>query len=239
MRNMVLERMDVDSSEDRLQVKLHQIRYDFVLSRLPPDSSVLEIGTGVGAFTKQILPRCKSYIGVEYDTAACEQARRNAGLGSEIIVGDARKLPFEDNRFSFVVCLEVLEHLGDFAAGIKNIHRCLTPNGMAIISVPHRRIGGKSASNPYHLYEPGESEILSSLRRFFAVVEAHYLYFEETPLMIFARQVHLRRFLGLKHFYSDLAAGLPDATAKLRVGQKSGGMNISLIAVARNKKSVN
>jgi SAM-dependent methyltransferase len=232
---MALERMDVNKSDDLLQVKLHQLRYDFVLLRLPSDAKVLEIGTGVGAFTKQLLPRSGSYIGVEYDPAACEEARRNSG--AEIIVGDARKLPFEDNQFSFVICLEVLEHLGDYAAGVKNIHRCLNSFGTAIISVPYRRIGGKSTVNPYHLYEPGEFELVSLLREYFATVEVHYLYFEETLLMSFARRMRLRRLLGLERPYADLTRGLPSATSRLHLGQKSGGMDINLIIVVRDKKS--
>jgi len=234
---MALERMDINDSEDRLQVKLHQMRYDFVLARLPGDSKVLEIGTGVGAFTKQLFPKCKSYAGIEYDPVACEQARRNVGSQAEIIVADARKLSFADGQFSFIVCLEVLEHLGDYQAGVRNIHRCLNSSGTAIISVPYRRVGGASAVNRYHLYEPGETELLSLLRRFFGVVEAHYLYFEETPLMKLARRMHLRGLLGMARPYSDLAAGLPGATAKLRIAQKSGGLNISLIAVVRDKRS--
>jgi ubiquinone/menaquinone biosynthesis C-methylase UbiE len=233
---MALERMDINSNEDRLQVKLHQMRYEFVLDRLPPDSKVLEIGTGTGIFTKQILPKCGSYVGLEYDPAACEIARRNAGATAHIIEGDARKLPFDDNPFSFIVCLEVLEHLGDYAAGVKNIHRCLNSSGTALLSVPYRRIGGKSAVNAFHIYEPGELELVSLARRLFGTVEVHYLYFEETPLMSFARRMHLRRLLRLDACYRELAAGLPEALAKLHIGQKSGGMNVSLLIVAREKK---
>jgi len=233
---MALERMDSSGSEDQLELKLHQMRYDFALSRLPPNSQVLEIGTGEGAFAKQILPLSRSYIGVEYDPGACEKARRHVGGDVEIIAGDARKLPFGDNQFSFVVCLEVLEHLGDYQAGVKNIHRCVNHSGAAIISVPYRRIGGKSLVNPYHIYEPGEAELVSMFRRLFATVEVYYLYFEETPIMTFARKVHLRRALGLHRCYADLTAGLPSATARLHIRRKSGGMNISLIIVAHDKK---
>jgi ubiquinone/menaquinone biosynthesis C-methylase UbiE len=233
---MALERMDINSNEDPLQVKLHQMRYDFVLDRLPPDSKVLEIGTGAGIFTKQILPKCGDYTGVEFDPAACEIARRNAGPAAHIIEGDARKLPFEDNQFSFIVCLEVLEHLGDYAAGVKNFHRCLNSSGTAVLSVPYRRIGGKSDVNAFHVYEPGELELVSLMRQFFGIVEVHYLYFEETSLMSFARRMHLRRIFGLHTCYRDLAVGLPSALAKLHIGQKSGGMNISLLIVARDRK---
>jgi len=234
---MALERMDIDSSPDRLQVKLHQLRYEFVLTRLPADSKVLEIGTGLGVFTKQLAPRCSSYIGVEYDPAACQEARNNAGPGTEIIEGDARQLPFGEDQFSFIVCLEVLEHLGDYQAGVRNIHRCLSPTGTAVVSVPYRSSGGKNEANPYHLYEPGEVELVSVFRQLFATVEVHYLYFEETPLMKFARRVRLRKVLGLARPYADLTAGLPSATARLRIGQKSEGMNVSLILVVTGKKN--
>jgi ubiquinone/menaquinone biosynthesis C-methylase UbiE len=232
---MALERMDVGNNEDRFQTKLHQMRYDFVLDRLPAGAKVLEIGTGEGIFTKQVLPKCESYIGVEFDPAACEEARRQAGPAAEIIVGDARNLPFGDNQFSFIVCLEVLEHLGDYQAGVRNIQRCLNTSGIAIASVPYRRVGGKSEVNPYHIYEPGEGELVSVFRQLFKDVEVHYLYFEETALMRFGRKTHLRRVLGLQRSYADLTAGLPSATARLRIGQKSGGMNISLLIVARMK----
>jgi ubiquinone/menaquinone biosynthesis C-methylase UbiE len=234
---MALERMDPGSKEDLFQLKLHQLRYDFVLARVTRDAAVLEIGTGAGVFTKQLLPKCGSYIGLEYDASAGEQARRHVGVGAEIIIGDARKLPFSDNQFSFIVCQEVLEHLGDYQAGVKNIHRCLHSNGTAIISVPYRRTGGKSTINPYHLYEPGEKELVSLLGRFFMTVEVHYLYFEETPLMKFARKMRLRRFLGVGYPYAELAAGLPNATSRLHIGRKSLGMNISLILVVSGKKS--
>jgi len=234
---MALERMDVGNNEDQFQSKLHQMRYDFVLARLPAAAKVLEIGTGEGALTKQILPRCGSYAGVEFDPEARERACRFAGPTAEIIVGDARKLPFADDQFSFVVCLEVLEHLGDFRSGVRNIQRCLNPSGTAIASVPYRVVGGKSDVNPYHLYEPGEAELVSSFRDLFTDVEVHYLYFEETALMTFARETHLRRLLGLHRHYADLTVGLPAATSKLRIAQRSAGMNISLLIVARGKKT--
>src|SRR5678816_1527246 len=131
---MPLERLDHTKCDDPLQTVLHRNRYEFVLARLPPDQSVLEIGTGLGVFTQQLLPRCGSYIGVEYDPEACVEARKRTQGLAEIVQADARKLPFAENQFSFIVCLEVLEHLGDYRAGVQNLHRCLRADGMAIVS---------------------------------------------------------------------------------------------------------
>jgi len=233
---MALERVDIEDCGDRLQIILHRARYDFVLARLPAGRRVLEIGTGPGTFTKELFPKCHSYVGVEFDQATCLEARRKTENRAEIIQADARQLPFADNEFSFIICLEVLEHLGDWQAGVKHIHRCLQPDGLAIISVPYRRSGGKSETNEYHPYEPGEAELVSRFATLFKNVEVHYQYFEETPWMTLARQLHLRRFSGLSPIYADLSAGRPQATSRLHIGQQSRGMNITLILVVNGKK---
>src|SRR5580658_636615 len=171
---MALERVDVENCADRLQIVLHRARYDFVISRLQPGQKVLEIGTGAGTFTRELFPRCASYLGVEFDEAACQMARLKTEGRAKVIQADARQLPLADNEFSFIICLEVLEHLGDWQAGVRNIHRCLQPGGMAIISVPWRRTGGKSETNEYHPYEPGEDELLALFRQLFQTVEVYY-----------------------------------------------------------------
>jgi SAM-dependent methyltransferase len=233
---MTLERVDISDCADRLQVVLHSARYQFILSRLPPGARVLEIGVGSATFTKELFPRCGSYVGVEYDSATCAEARRKTGGTVEIIEADARALPFADNEFSFIVCLEVLEHLGDFRAGVRNIHRCLRPGGLAIVSVPYRRIGGKSETNEHHPYEPGEGELVSMFQALFARVEVQYQYFEETGLMTVARTLHLRRLLGLHRPYADLSAGVPEATSRLQIGPHAVGMKMGLIIVGSDKR---
>lgn len=233
---MTLERVDIDDCADRLQIVLHRARYDFVLARLKPGQQVLEIGTGPGTFTRELLPRCAGYVGIEYDAATCLEARQKTDKLAEIIQADARCLPLADNRFSFIICLEVLEHLGDWQAGVRHIHRCLQPDGTVVVSVPWCRTGGRSKTNEYHIYEPGEQEMVSLFRRLFARVEVFYQYFEETPWMTFARNFHLRRFFDLHHIYADLSAGKPNATSKLRIDSQVRGQKITLIIVASGKK---
>jgi ubiquinone/menaquinone biosynthesis C-methylase UbiE len=231
----ILEHLDVGNCADRQQIILHRARYDFVLAHLPPTQSVLEIGTGTGAFTRELSPKCSSYVGLEYDSSACQLSRQNTNHQLEIIQGDARRLPFGENQFSFIVCLEVLEHLGDFLAGVREIHRCINPIGTAIISVPYRKIGKKNVTE-FHPYEPGERELVRSFQSRFKNVGIYYQYFEETRWMTLARKLRLRRLFGFDKIYADLAAGLPHATEKFRLGKKSGGMNVGLVLVVSGKK---
>ena len=230
---MSFERLDVNRCADRFAAALHRNIYDFVLARLSTGQRVLEVGTGLGAFTEELFPKCGSYTGVEFDPDACAEALRKTAGKAKILQADARQLPFDNNQFSFIVCLEVLEHLGDWRAGVKHIHRCLQREGMVIVSVPYRRIGGKSKTNEYHINEPGEGELVSLFKKLFTKVEVYYQYFEETCGMTLARKLHVRRFFGLDRIYADLSAGLPHALSRLHIHQHSKGFKLGVILVAR------
>ena len=51
-------------------------------------------------------------------------------------VTDARKLPFRDSSFDYVICSEVLEHIIEFEEVIEEINRILKPGGIFSASVP-------------------------------------------------------------------------------------------------------
>jgi len=232
------ERLNTAISTDRLQIALHNQRYEYVLKNLPRLNSVLEIGTGEGNLSVLLAGRCGNYVGLEFDAGACRVAAERLFLAHPVVRGDARRLPFKPASFSGVVCLEVLEHLGDFRAGIRNIHQCLQKDGRAIISVPYSRHGGGSANNIYHIYEPGEAELVNTLALYFQEVQVLYQYFQESPLMKGARLLRLRSALGLQKIYQDLTQGEPQALARLAIGPKPFGMKLHLVIVAERPKSI-
>jgi ubiquinone/menaquinone biosynthesis C-methylase UbiE len=230
--NIAVERLDLEQTKDRLQVVLHQQRYDFVLARLCPEDSVLEVGTGTGSFSQIVLGRCKGYTGLEYDASACELTRSRLQGRAALFQGDAQAMPFPGGSFSAIVCLEVLEHLQDYRKAVGEIHRCLRSGGRALISVPYRRRGGPNPKNRFHIYEPGELALVAAFRQYFTRVEAFYQYFQESTWMTLARNLRLRSLLGLAPVYRDLALGTPQMTARLRIAAKPGGLKINLLLVA-------
>jgi glycosyltransferase involved in cell wall biosynthesis len=104
---------------------------------------VLEIGAGIGNMTQQLLPRDR-YVASEYDELHLEvlksMAERRAGV--EAIHADAqnpehfKKL---QGDFDTVVCLNVLEHIPDSRAALKNMYDSLQPGARIIILVPQGR----------------------------------------------------------------------------------------------------
>ena len=103
--------------------------------RLPPG---LEIASGVvldvGAADRWIerrLPEQATYIALDYPPTGRDvyQARPD-------VFADGTRLPFADNTIDGVVCLEVIEHVRDAEALLREIARVLRSGGHAWLSMP-------------------------------------------------------------------------------------------------------
>src|SRR5271169_2546158 len=72
---------------------------------------VLEIGPGFGATTRVLARRPGSLTVVELSESYCRRLRRGLGDEVDIVQADATAMPFEDGRFSGVVCFTMLHHV--------------------------------------------------------------------------------------------------------------------------------
>lgn len=59
------------------------------------------------------------------------------GPGIDKVFDATERWPFEDNSIGAVRSNHVLEHLHNYEGFFKEMHRCLVPNGVAIITVPY------------------------------------------------------------------------------------------------------
>jgi SAM-dependent methyltransferase len=46
-------------------------------------------------------------------------------------------LPYGENRFTLVTCIETIEHLGNYRQVVREIYRVLEPSGIAVFSTPN------------------------------------------------------------------------------------------------------
>ena len=95
--------------------------------------NILDVGCGTGA-NLEMLSEFGVAEGVDVSTEALSfcQAR---GL-QNVKLGAAEALPYEDDSFDLVTGLDVVEHLDDDLAGLKEMRRILRPGGRALLFVP-------------------------------------------------------------------------------------------------------
>jgi ubiquinone/menaquinone biosynthesis C-methylase UbiE len=72
---------------------------------------VLEFGPGFGATTRVLARRCKKVTVLELDDRYCRRLRTQLGDKVAVTQGDATRMPFEDQRFSAVLCFTMLHHI--------------------------------------------------------------------------------------------------------------------------------
>ncbi|MBI2099171.1 class I SAM-dependent methyltransferase [Candidatus Uhrbacteria bacterium] len=100
--------------------KLTRRNLDEFISRHGSAGRVLDVGCGSAA----------SYA-PHFPSRVCLDAAPGIGVD---IVGDAHALPFPDNSFDLVLCIEVLEHLKSPERAIAEMKRVLRPGGKLILT---------------------------------------------------------------------------------------------------------
>ena len=103
--------------------------------RVTPSTDCLDVGCGDGRTTQWLAQRARSYVGVDVSESAVRAARLR-GMDARL-VADAAVLPFADQSFDAVLCIEVLEHLFDPEAAAAEIRRVLRPGGTLVATVPN------------------------------------------------------------------------------------------------------
>lgn len=121
-----------------LQRIWHARRFSQILKIVKPvNGAVLDVGCHSGTFTQKLLSRVGTtkIYGVDISASAILLAKKRIPFG-EFKIADGASLPYEDNFFEAVFCLEMLEHVDDPIKVLSEIYRVLKKGGYAIILVP-------------------------------------------------------------------------------------------------------
>ncbi len=94
---------------------------------------VLDVGCGTGLLLKELGGSCDAW-GIDFSPLAINFCKER-GL-SNVSQGSATNMGFPNDSYDVILLLDVLEHIEDDAAVVREIHRVLKPGGLGIIFVP-------------------------------------------------------------------------------------------------------
>jgi SAM-dependent methyltransferase len=101
---------------------------------------ILDIPCGRGFYLNMFryVSGC-TLIGAEIDDAIIRKAQRNVGHLANVHLQRVNiyTMPYRSSTFDAVILSEILEHLDDDVAGLREVYRVLKPGGVAAITVPN------------------------------------------------------------------------------------------------------
>jgi glycosyltransferase involved in cell wall biosynthesis len=112
------------------------LRYDVLTRMLPAGiQDVLEVGCGQGALGVRLAQRYQ-YLGLEPDEVSWAVAQRRISAAGRGEVRNIREDALGPEQFDLVCAFEVLEHIEDDAAAVRQWTSRLRPGGWLMMSVP-------------------------------------------------------------------------------------------------------
>jgi len=114
------------------------------------DKKILDLGCGRGDFLLECYKEELNVVGIdinlEYIKISEEKLRKN-GFKPNIIHGKGENLPFENNYFDFINCVEVLEHTKNPKSILEECYRVLK-NDAKIFLTTHNKTSIKDSHFP-------------------------------------------------------------------------------------------
>ena len=163
---------------------------NFDLLRIRDNDRILDLGCGEGrhAITAYMLNNIES-VGVDLSHKDLNTTRNRFKEFEEpgnhnkclfLSVADGTRLPFSDNCFDKIICSEVLEHIPDYRAVLREIFRVLKVGGIFAASVP--RFFPEwvcwRLSDAYHAAEGGHIRIFNAAHLRTDIEDLGFVFFE-------------------------------------------------------------
>lgn len=102
------------------------------------EGTLLDVGCGVGdgiRYLKTICPHITQFYGMDFSSEAIRNNRNNKEMRDVIFYQHDIQMPF-DKRFDHIICTQVMEHLDNPIAALKNLINVTKQN--LLISTPNQ-----------------------------------------------------------------------------------------------------
>jgi SAM-dependent methyltransferase len=162
--------------ESYLLYLMHVATYKYSLNFVA-GKKVLDYGCGSGYGTALISSTCSEITGVDVSSEAIAHAKSHFN-GSNLTYMHVERIevspmPFPDSSFDVVLSFQVIEHVEDVPAYLRELERVLVPGGVIMIATPDRSSRLFSFQKPWniwHLREYSQAQLQKELAAQFSDV---------------------------------------------------------------------
>lgn len=134
--------VEFDYFEERKGATAHDERRvrEYVISKIPKSAdSILDVGCGNGWIAKKFLPKGKTVVSLDISVTNPSIIKKLYSDPKHFaIAADSFHLPFNNNSFDCVVASEIIEHVFDPSAFLKELFRVVKNGGSLIITTPYK-----------------------------------------------------------------------------------------------------
>lgn len=178
----------------------HLARYRLLAEHIT-GKTALDLGCGTGYGSSLLAGSgARAVLAFDISPDAIASAREQSlAVGPLFAVASADSIPLPDHSLDMVACIEVIEHVADADAVLREITRVIRSDGRMLLSTPNRLVASagrgpaQAPVNPFHVREYSAAELQRLLGRYFAKVTLLGQRFLPRPLIWFPLRL-IRRF---------------------------------------------
>lgn len=158
------ERVSSFDKSDNVIYQRHLVAYYTAIEHIK--GKLLEVGSGEGYGIPILIDHCNKYVAVDKHKPSTGQDFSDKFSFKEMSLPP---LLFEDESFDSLVSFQVIEHIEDDEAFVKEIARVLKKGAKAVITTPNRLMS--LTRNPWHVREYTWQQLKTLLGKHFSNVE--------------------------------------------------------------------
>jgi SAM-dependent methyltransferase len=165
------ERVTAHEISDNVIYQRHLVAYNEATRHLR--GRVLEVGCGDGYGIPLLAPFADEYYAI--DKFAPDPQRFSPAIDNlRMMQMSVPPIGFADDMFDYIVSFQVIEHIEDDKALVREMARVLRPGGKLILTTPNRAMS--LTRNPWHVREYSPDELTALLQTHFSSVTMNGVY---------------------------------------------------------------